>query len=103
MPKAQAALIEDSLRLLPIVRLEAQAWRESSRKFQASADSARRADGLHKDALKQELTHSSLQLLQLESVEADAANWKHKAKRANLLNFLLEAAAAALVGIAITH
>jgi hypothetical protein len=99
----QAAKIQDSLRVLPVVRQEAAAWHTSSRYFQQSADSLRRANALNLDAARASQAAFTGQRALTANETAKASAWEQKARRRGWLNYLLAAAAAGLTYTFITH
>lgn len=78
-----AAQLADSLKVLPLVRGEARQWRLAAGSFQAQAASTARA-------LTDERELHAL-------TAAEAGEWKKKARRRGLLNWL---GAAAVAGVA---
>jgi hypothetical protein len=89
---AQAAKVRDSLTVLPLVRLEAAAWRAAAVGYRSAHDSLRRADAGHRAAYQseQQATAGLGNLLANSETVADA--WKGKARKRGLLNALLLAA-----------
>ncbi|MGI4742610.1 MAG: hypothetical protein ACRYG7_46220 [Janthinobacterium lividum] len=90
---AQAAKICDSLAVLPLVRQEAAAWHRSAAHFQSAADSLGQADVLHLRAFQAEKRALQAQAGLLREESARAAQWKHRARRRGLLNYVLLALA----------
>lgn len=84
----QAAKVRDSLNTLPIVRREARSWRTAAGHYRQAADSAR-------VAYQGELTTTgnyrlALRESKIETVrqEVAAKQWKAKARKRGLLNWL---------------
>jgi len=93
LPVAQAGKIQDSLRVLPVVRREAAAWQTSSRFYQLAADSLWRSNELNLEAVRatQAAFEGQMQLTQNEFAKANA--WQRKARKRGFLNWLLLAGA----------
>ncbi len=90
----QAAKIQDSLKVLPVVRKEAAAWQTSSRFYQQAADSLYKASELNLSAVRAAERAFEGQQLLTQNEFAKANAWKRKARRRGLLNWI----GAALVG-----
>jgi hypothetical protein len=103
MPVAQAAKVADSLRVLPLVRDEALAWRKSSGFFQRAADSLWRANDLNLSAVRSSQRAFEGQRLLTQNEAAKAEAWKQKARRRGLFNWLGLALAGGAAYLFITH
>jgi hypothetical protein len=86
---AEAARVADSLKVLPVVRAEAMQWQQASAAYLRQAASTRAA-------LSDERQHNVL-------AEARAADYKKKAHRRGLLNWLFLAVAGGVGCLAITR
>ncbi len=100
---AQAAKIEDSLRVLPLVRQEAQQWQQAATTFQHAADSLRRAGGLQQDAALSYQKSLSDQQRLLTSETAATTEWRSKARKRGVVNVLLITLSGVLAVLALTH
>lgn len=99
----QAAKIQDSLRVLPLVRQEAGAWRQSSYYYKTAADSLRRANYLNLSAVRASQSAFAGQLLLTQNEAAKAEGWKQKARRRGLLNWIGLAIAGGAAYLLLTH
>lgn len=99
----QAAKIQDSLRVLPVVRREAAAWQMSSRFYQQAADSLYRSSELNLYAARAAERAFEGQQLLTQNEFAKANAWKQKARRRGLLNWLLLAGAGGAAYLLLTH
>lgn len=98
----QAAKIEDSLRVLPLVRQEAQQWHLASTAFQHAADSLQRALGLQRDVSQSYQKSLGDQQRLLTSATAEKTEWRSKAQKRGLINVLLVVVSGLLVVLAAT-
>jgi hypothetical protein len=98
-----AAKINDSLRVLPLVRKETRSLRKAVAGYRSAADSA------HASYLAQVQASINTQLAlreqKIETTRArvDAKEWKGKAQRRGWLNWLLALGAAVGAGFAATR
>jgi hypothetical protein len=99
----QAAKIQDSLRVLPVVRDEALAWRKASGFYQRAADSLSRANSLNLDAVRASQRSFQSQVLLTQNETAKAEGWKQKARRRGLLNWIGLALAGGAAYLLLTH
>ncbi|TGE24337.1 hypothetical protein E5K00_03735 [Hymenobacter aquaticus] len=96
----QAAKIEDSLRVLPLLRQEARQWRLAAADYQGAADSLQRAGRLQQDAARSYQKSLDDQQRLLASETAEKTLWQGKARKRGLLNGLLIALSSGLVLLA---
>ena len=89
--------------MLPVVRQEAAAWHSSSRYFQQSSDSLRRANALNLDAVRATQAAFEGQQLLTQNEFAKANAWEQKARRRGLLNWLGLALAGGAAYLLLTH
>ncbi|GGF04266.1 hypothetical protein [Hymenobacter cavernae] len=99
----QAAKIEDSLRVLPVVRQEAQQWRLASGSYQHAADSLTRALSLQRDAGQSYQKSLTDQQKLLTSETAEKTEWRSKARKRGVINVLLVALSGVLVVLTISN
>jgi hypothetical protein len=99
----QAAKIQDSLRVLPLVRQEAGAWRKSSYYYRGAADSLSRSNSLNLDAVRASQRAFAEQVLLTQNETAKAEGWKQKARRRGLLNWIGLAVAGGAAYLLLTH
>ena len=92
----QAARINDSLRVIPLLRRAVVGYR-------TAADSLRTADARHRAAYQSEQVATATLGVLLANSETVAANWKAKARKRGLLNALLLAGLSGLGYFTLTH
>ncbi|RTQ50305.1 hypothetical protein EJV47_11820 [Hymenobacter gummosus] len=97
---AQAAKIEDSLRVLPVVRQEARQWRLAAGAYRRSADSLQRAAALQQDVGRSYQKSLSDQQQLLTSETAEKTEWRSKARKRGVIIALLVGLSAVLAVIA---
>lgn len=100
---AQAAKIEDSLRVLPLVRQEAQQWHLAATAYRHAADSLQRATSAQHDAAQAYQQSLMDQQRLLASETAAKTEWRSKARKRGVLNGLLVALSGVLLGLAVTR
>ena len=99
----QAAKIEDSLRVLPLVRREARQWQMASGAYQQAADSLRRALRLQQGMGQSYQQSLADQTRLTTSATAEATEWRSKARKRGVINLLLTGAIGALAYLAIAN
>jgi hypothetical protein len=99
----QAAKIQDSLKVLPVVRREAAAWQTSSRFYQQAADSLYKSSELNLSAVRAAERAFEGQQLLTQNEFAQKIGWQKKAKKRGVLNAILATLAAAITYTAIKH
>lgn len=99
----QAAKIQDSLRVLPTVRQEANAWHQASTLYKGAADSLQRALSAQQNIGRSYQQSLADQQKLLTSATAEATEWRSKARKRGVVNVLLVALAGGLLVLAITH
>jgi hypothetical protein len=101
MPSAQAAKVRDSLRVLPVVRREAGAWRKAAGQYRAAADTAQAAYFWQSRALAG--VQVALREEKGRTVQEHewASVWKGKARRRGFLNWLTVAVVVVVSGLAV--
>lgn len=100
---AQAAKIEDSLRVLPMVRQEARQWQLAATSFQHAADSLRRTGSFQQDAARSYQQSLNDQQRLLTSETATATEWRSKARKRGVVNVLLVTLSGVLAFLAVTR